>query len=99
MAERSLMYEPDDDLSLPPGKTRIWRFMGLPDLLYILQKKELFFQAAKRMSDPFDANLPDYLYQRFRFSETVGLPPDDPRPGVLRAKQARQAIRECTCIN
>jgi hypothetical protein len=92
------MYQPDDDLQLPHRRTRIWRYIDFPTLLCMLQRRELFFRSIGRMRDPYDGDIREDVYGRY-WEWEMGLPPDEPAPGVIGGRHVRQAVREFTCIN
>jgi hypothetical protein len=92
------MYTSDDRLSLPDPDTVIWRFMPLPSLLSILQRKQLFFSAARSMQDPYDAKLPKSVMNQLL--GWAGLATNEPRiKGRVTGDTVRHVIREGTCIN
>ncbi len=44
--------------AMPPPDTRIWRYMELSKLCFLLLKGQLYFSRADRLGDPFEGTLP-----------------------------------------
>jgi hypothetical protein len=98
--KEEVVYQPDSSLRLPNRATRIWRFMELPALLYILQRHKLFFRAVNKMTDPYDGEITDHAYRKY-WAWEKGVPPECPAPGDIRitAKDIRRTARNFTCVN
>ena len=92
------MYKPDDSLQLPPQETRIWRFMDLPALFYILQRRRLFFRSINKMNDPYDGYMPEYVYERY-WDWEMGRSPEDHPLDIISAGVVQKAVRQITFVN
>jgi hypothetical protein len=59
------MYEPHPDLSSPPDDTRIWRFMDIGKLLWLLSSSALYFSRLDLLRDPYEGFVTDMSSAEF----------------------------------
>jgi hypothetical protein len=91
------MYELDKTLALPALDSTIWRFMPLPALLSLLQRKQIFFAAITHMQDPFEGHMPWRVLQAYM--QWVGFDPEDEPPKGSFNDRILQNVRRITCVN
>jgi len=55
------LYQPHTTFQEPENKdVKIWRYMDLPKLISILDKKSLFFTKVSKLDDPYEGTIPEY---------------------------------------
>jgi hypothetical protein len=90
------MYEHDEVLELPGKDATIWRFMPLPGLLSLLQRKQLFFGALARMQDPYECAVPDSAVNAY--AQWSGMSADY-RKHTPQDDALLSVVRNMACIN
>lgn len=67
------MYKEQPDFHKPQSrKAKIWRYMDFTKFMSLLDRHELFFARADRLSDPFEGSYPrENVRQRTRMHETM----------------------------